>query len=329
MDQKLREVITNSIHKQTDFNIVLGNEDVSEDTTTTEAESSSFVFDSEQVTMDDVESIIEEDTIEEELVMDEINLLSSVPSSQVSIDGNPRKRHKPDIDSNMMEISQKGAELEKFDSCGTLPSAKESDEIIDQDMFSVKSESLTPKVKRSFKCDTCGEEFTVHAELNKHIKTHGKNRYQCLVCNRWFAKKYLLNAHHKTHSGIKAHECSMCQKRYTNQGNLDRHIRVFHRKERQHTCTTCQKTFSQLSILRLHQSVHMAERQFCCDMCDSKFKTEVHLKLHKKRHMPIEYRQKRKYVPPKKAYKPPQKMCVCNECGKRFTSVALLRSHLQ
>lgn len=109
------------------------------------------------------------------------------------------------------------------------------------------------------------------------------------------------------------------------------HIRVFHRQERLHKCTTCQKTFSQLSSLRLHQSVHIASREFVCDICQNKFKTEVHLKLHKKRHLPKKFGQSpRKYSPPKRTtYKPPVKMCVCNECGKRFASVALLRSHMQ
>lgn len=330
MDQKLREVISETIQKQTLMaDVAIGFKggvvDPTEDSTTEEG--SSFGCDSEQVTMDDVESIIEEVCIGQELAMKE-RILAAAENNQVA-DVDVNAVQKTDIESNMMELSQKMSEIERFDSCGTLPSAKGSDDIIDQEMFSVKSESLTPKMRQSYKCDTCGESFSSHPELSKHIKTHGKNRYQCLVCNRWFAKKYLLNAHQKTHSGIKSHECTLCHKRYTNQGNLDRHIRVFHRKERTHTCTTCQKTFSQLSILRLHQAVHVAERQFCCDLCNSKFKTEVHLKLHQKRHMPTEYRPKRKYTSPKKTYKPPPKICVCNECGKRFKSIALLRSHKQ
>lgn len=322
MDQKLREVITKMFQKHTDPAIALNDDVEPTEDGTTEGDSSCD-GDSEQATMDGVESIIEEDCNKQEVVIATTNLVAS-GISQVANGNVPHN-----IEGNVMGFSQTAVEVQQFDSCGTLPSAKDSNEIVDQDMYSVKSDTSSPKMKRSSKCDTCGETFFVLAEFNKHIKTHGKNRYQCLVCNRWFAKKYLLNAHQKTHSGIKSHECNLCQKRYTNQGNLDRHIRVFHRKERQHTCTTCQKTFSQLSILRSHQAVHVAERQFCCDVCQNKFKTEVHLKLHKKRHMPTEYRPKRKYVAPKKAYKPPKKLCVCNECGNRFTSVALLRSHMQ
>ena len=134
--------------------------------------------------------------------------------------------------------------------------------------------------------------------------------------------------HHKIHSSRKSFKCSFCEKCYTTQANLDRHIRIIHKQKRQHTCSTCRKTFAQLASLRIHQSIHEAERKFGCDLCTLKFKSEVHLKLHKKRHLPTEYRSKQKYSPPKKAFKPPPKLCVCNECGKRFASVAMLRSHM-
>ncbi|XP_031627727.1 zinc finger protein 569-like, partial [Contarinia nasturtii] len=341
MEQKLREAITKSLHTQMKSASVAHKEVVSSSFFDSDDESS-FGYSSELLAMDDGEAIIEEDggeEEEEEQFMEEIVYLDqNVECDQVangnqfvsSVANQQFEASNNDVESNAMEISQKTVETEKFDSVGSMPSAKESDG--DQDMFSVKSDNASsPNVKIPFKCDTCGETFDIHSEYNKHKKTHGKNRYQCLLCNKWFAKRYLLNAHHKTHSGTKNYECSMCQKRYTSQSNLDRHIRVFHRQERQHTCTTCQKTFSQLSILRQHQSVHIASREFACDVCHNKFKTEVHLKLHKKRHLPNRFGQsRRKYTPPKKTTrKPPQKMCVCSECGKRFTSVALLRSHMQ
>lgn len=338
MDQKLRESFVVTLEKQMILPRVVqaqdtstldgsytdgdgngnGNEDEDEDET-------SFGFSSGQLTMDDVETIIEEECVEDEQIMEDIVYLEN--SAEIDqVDNETLELLKSDTDANIMEISQKIADIEKFDSLGSLPSVKEPE---DQDMFSVKSDRLSPKIKEPYKCDTCSETFYIHSEYTQHTKTHGKHRFQCLICNRWFAQRYLLNAHQKIHTGAKNYECSICRKRFTTQTNLDRHIRTVHRQERNHKCTTCQKTFSQLSSLKLHQSVHMAEREFACDLCNNKFKTEVHLKLHKKRHMPTEYRRPRKNYSPKKTYKPIQKICVCNECGRRFKSIALMRSHMQ
>lgn len=335
MDQKFRETITISLRKHKALK--LGESDnTSLEFGGSGDESSSFEFDSGQTTMDDVETIFEEEEEGEDeyLKTEQITLNNQVllqpggENNQVHHLQNVQHLQS-NLETYVMDVSPKMSEVEKENSFGLLPIAK-AEECVDQEMFSVKSDPISsPRNKRSFKCETCQATFSIHAEYNKHTKTHGKNRFQCLVCNRWFGKRYLLNAHQKTHSGNKPFECNICQKRYTNQSNLDRHVRVFHKKERLHTCTTCRKTFAQLSTLRLHQSVHVAVREFACDLCNNKFKSEIHLKLHQKRHMPTEHRPKRKYSPPKKAYKPTQKLCVCNECGKRFTSLALLRSHKQ
>lgn len=228
MDQKLRETIATSLqsqinlpHKQEESPSFFDSDD----------ESSFGAYSSELLTMDD--DIIEEECVDEEgdgedeqfmedvvyiepnVQCDQVaNANQFVPSQQFEVANN-------DSESNAMDISQKVVEIEKFDSIGSGPSTKESDG--DQDMFSVKSDNASsPKMKKQFKCDTCDATFHIHSEYNKHKKTHGKNRYQCLLCNKWFAKRYLLNAHQKTHSGAKNHECSLCQKRYTSQTNLDR-----------------------------------------------------------------------------------------------------------
>lgn len=211
-----------------------------------------------------------------------------------------------------------------------VPDTKVADECVDQEMYSVKSdpESLpTVVANRMLRCETCGVSL-IKSQYNKHIKSHDKYRYKCSVCSRWFEKRYQLNAHHKIHSGVKSFKC-WCGRCYTSQTNLDQHIRIIHKQERKHTCSTCQKTFAQLASLRLHQSVHEAQRNFGCDICDQKFRSEIHLRLHKKRHLLTDYRLKRKRSLPKKTYKSPPKLCVCNECGDRFTSLAILRGHMQ
>lgn len=192
-----------------------------------------------------------------------------------------------------------------------------------------KTKANGARGKRPFQCDTCEETFDAYAKLIEHNKSHGKERYQCPTCSRWFQKRYHMKNHEKIHQGLKSYECQLCQKRYTSQTNLDRHVRVTHHNEKKHMCQECGKSFSQLAILRQHHAVHMTERNFECDVCHKAFKLKEHLRLHQMRHLPSSERPKRKYKPPKKRYKPKLKPCVCTECGKHSNSMALHLSHMK
>lgn len=336
MDQQLRTSITSGLQKHATVRITIRNNDDDDSSWDSNASdedvvTESFEPNSMHTTMGDLQSFS----------TDNNNYPRSEPTSSDQCDPNYRTKFNPfenhptateppnqdNTDENAMDVSPT---VKAFDSY-SLPNAKSVSECADTEMHSIKSdpESLPTVLNRLLRCETCGVNFHIRSEYNRHIKSHVKYRYQCSVCSRWFEKRGQLNVHHKTHSGAKSFKCALCERRYTTQINLDRHIRVIHKRERQHTCSTCRQTFAQLESLRLHQSVHAAERQFGCDICNQKFKSEVHLKLHKKRHLPIEYRLRRKYTPPKKMYKFPPKLCVCTECGKRFTSIAVLRSHMQ
>lgn len=187
-----------------------------------------------------------------------------------------------------------------------------------------------PKIEpTSFACDTCNASFTSFPEYNQHKKSHGKQRYQCDICERWFSKRYYIKAHMAIHAGIKHFECLLCPKRYSNQGNLDRHVRVFHDKQRDYDCDMCGKSFSQSTTLRQHRSTHLEERNFECEVCQKSFKTAEYLKLHKHRHLPIELRPKRPAHRP--IIKKPIKKTIsyCKLCGKKSNSTALHQSHMR
>lgn len=95
-----------------------------------------------------------------------------------------------------------------------------------------KANSRNPETDK-FHCDTCGAPFEKYNDLNEHKKTHGNKRYQCPTCSRWFSKKYHMKNHQTIHLNQKLFACALCTKKYTNQGNLDRHVRVFHHNEKQ------------------------------------------------------------------------------------------------
>lgn len=334
MDQKLRESITSGLQKHATLRVTIQNEDSSSDSNGSEdAVTASYEANSMRTTMEEFESILPDINKYQRSEQTSSDQYGQTYSQFNLFNQNHQAAAAPsqeNPDENAMDVSPP----KNFD-VDSLPNVKANvDESTDQEMYSVKSDSESLPVRincdRMLSCKICSATFLIQSEYNKHLKNHSDYRYQCSVCSRWFEKRYQLNTHHKTHNGVKSVKCSLCEKQYTSQTNLDRHIRIMHKQERQHTCSTCQKTFAQLASLRIHQSVHEAERKFGCDICNHKFKSEIHLKLHKKRHLPTEYRLKRRSSLPKKpTYKSPPKLCVCNECGKRFTSIAMLRSHMQ
>lgn len=126
-----------------------------------------------------------------------------------------------------------------------------------------------------------------------------------------------MNNHIQIHLGEKNFECGTCLKKYTNQGNLDRHIRAVHYKEKSHFCGICNKGFSQSTTLKQHFATHVNERNFECDVCHKHYKTADYLALHKSRHLPREQRPIRPARPPSsKKNKPAPKICICTICGK-------------
>lgn len=181
------------------------------------------------------------------------------------------------------------------------------------------NDSRSPPKANRFKCDTCGEPFENFTKFNEHKKTHGGKRYQCGTCGKWFSKRYHMKNHAQIHLGEKNFECPTCLKKYTNQGNLDRHIRVVHYKEKSYFCGICKKGFSQSATLKQHFAIHVNERNFECDVCHKRYKTADYLSLHKSRHLPREQPPIRPHTirPSSKKRKPPLKISICTFCGKK------------
>ncbi|PAA79504.1 hypothetical protein BOX15_Mlig007012g1 [Macrostomum lignano] len=76
-------------------------------------------------------------------------------------------------------------------------------------------------------------------------------QYECRICQKRFSLQRLLNRHLKCHSTLKRFLCSYCGKGFNDTFDLKRHTRT-HTGVRPYKCTECGKAFTQRCSLESH-----------------------------------------------------------------------------
>ena len=112
--------------------------------------------------------------------------------------------------------------------------------------------------------------------------------------------------------GNKSFNCNNCSKMFSQEGDLNRHIKSVHEGKKPFKCNICGTAFSYTqSLNRHHRSVHEGKKPFKCNVCDAKFLRSDRLKVH------FESVHKGK-----KSFK-------CNDCGKDFSQKSGLKQHIE
>ncbi|XP_078506466.1 uncharacterized protein LOC144765880 [Lissotriton helveticus] len=146
------------------------------------------------------------------------------------------------------------------------------------------------------------------ADKATHEKTHsGERPFHCNVCEKSFTQKGNLLQHQSVHTGEKPYHCTVCSKRFAYKAHLVRHQRT-HTGERPYRCTVCSKRFSWKASLVRHQSVHTGQRLYHCTVCSKRFSQNETLVRHQRTHT-----GERPYH--------------CTVCSKRFSQKATLVRH--
>ncbi|XP_054274230.1 zinc finger protein 236-like [Macrosteles quadrilineatus] len=180
--------------------------------------------------------------------------------------------------------------------------------------FTVKStldsHLKTHNVPKRCVCHMCGYFFATKGSLKVHMRLHtGSRPFRCPVCNQRFRTSGHRKAHLMLHIReaqpqlvnittdnppaqdtnvmqiqLMQYQCSVCDKWFSKQTNLVRHMRV-HTGEKPFNCKECSRSFSQKNSLDKHTTtVHSGEKQWSCSECPKKFSQKGNLETHIKRY---------------------------------------------
>ncbi|XP_045783532.1 zinc finger protein 235-like isoform X2 [Maniola jurtina] len=160
--------------------------------------------------------------------------------------------------------------------------------------FIAAYDNLTP-----YSCQLCSMVFENSKDMTEHSQTaHIKLKpFQCSVCLKRFTQQGGLQQHMRRHTGDRPFPCTYCTKAFTQKSGLDQHLRI-HTKEKPYRCVICSKAFCQSVHLQQHMRTHTNVAPFQCGICQKRFKQSSHLNYHLRYHNMVKMtdEQKLKYA---------------------------------
>lgn len=188
------------------------------------------------------------------------------------------------IDETLADDSESQVEEKKekfyrctFDGCSSV--------LRHQSSF-IMHERCVHREEKPFTCEICSKSFKTISNLNVHIKMHKNQRdHLCIICNQAFFTSSHLKAHIKIHSKEVGYRCEVagCSKTFIHQSSFKKH-QIFHSGVRNHQCGICQRDFSQACHLREHLKIHSNERNHICGLCRKAFRRPDTLRIHLNTH---------------------------------------------
>ena len=153
---------------------------------------------------------------------------------------------------------------------------------------SIVKKCLTGSPDKSFNCFICNKIFQTKHSLTKHLRTHkSAEGHKCDKCDKKFTANRDLKKHvdivHLQKAESYRKECPICHARVQ---QLKTHIRFIHRNEGKsseynNVCPKCDKTFSNDYKVKRHiQTVHEGVKNWQCTICPKRFSEKKDLGRH-------------------------------------------------
>lgn len=126
-------------------------------------------------------------------------------------------------------------------------------------------EEMPPGLDMAYVCPVCGQMFSLHDRLAKHMASRHKSRqhsndsaaktYLCEVCKRSFARSDMLTRHMRLHTGVKPYTCRVCGQVFSRSDHLSTHQRT-HTGEKPYKCPQCPYAACRRDMITRHMRTH-------------------------------------------------------------------------
>jgi len=166
------------------------------------------------------------------------------------------------------------------------------------------------------KCKHCSKHFKGRTKLLQHINAeHAELRpYQCTMCDKSYPNQHQLDGHVATHAGIKPFQCKICDARFPNRTRLKNHEMRIHSKDHPNKCEVCGKKYAYMQDLNKHMKSHEAKPKFPCNQCGKTFARLCNFEAHVSLYIDGVCHGEFPYI--------------CQECGRGFKKTQSLGRHL-
>ena len=81
-----------------------------------------------------------------------------------------------------------------------------------------------------YKCDTCQKEFAEKRQLRAHMVTHGGSAINCRICDRKYTTEFALKRHMASAHEQAIYTCPVCQRTFGDKDVLKDHTKALHRQ---------------------------------------------------------------------------------------------------
>ena len=106
--------------------------------------------------------------------------------------------------------------------------------------------------KNPYRCTVCGRSFSTKSNFCVHARMHREAMpYECQMCDKGYCYKKGLSAHMGTHTNKRLNKCRVCKEKFLNiKGHMKIHTGLIQ-------CSICNKGFSNHGNLTQHRKIHM------------------------------------------------------------------------